>query len=334
MKRPTPARLLLSSLSLAALWPTAAHSFCGFYVARGDAQLFNQASQVVLVRDGDRTVMTMVNDFKGEPKEFAIVIPVPTVLKKGQIHVGDKTVVDHLDAFSAPRLVEYWEEDPCPPEGDIYGGLLGNEVGEMNGGFGFGRSGFGPGGGGVAIEAQFDVAEYQILILSASEAAGLEDWLRLNHYKIPDDAEPLLRPYIESGMKFFVAKVDPKKVQFVNGMVTLSPLRFHYDADDFTLRGIGRLRFRFGPPCRKSNADRFSECFVKVADVRPEATRSGFADEHDGRVRLRFLIGEATPARDAKAESLKIIGRDKCDACLQRAISELWTSGKHHQRRA
>jgi hypothetical protein len=32
---------------------------------------------------------------------------------------------------------------------NIYGGLLGNEVGEMNGGFGFGRSGFGPGGGGT-----------------------------------------------------------------------------------------------------------------------------------------------------------------------------------------
>jgi hypothetical protein len=34
---------------------------------------------------------------------------------------------------------------------DIYGGLLGNEVGEMNGGFGFGRSGFGPGGGGTGL---------------------------------------------------------------------------------------------------------------------------------------------------------------------------------------
>jgi hypothetical protein len=30
-------------------------------------------------------------------------------------------------------------------DSNIYGGLLGNEAGEMNGGFGFGRSGFGPG---------------------------------------------------------------------------------------------------------------------------------------------------------------------------------------------
>jgi MYXO-CTERM domain-containing protein len=36
-------------------------------------------------------------------------------------------------------------------------------------------------------------------------------------------------------MKFFVAKVDPKKVQFVDGRAELSPLRFHYDTQDFVL---------------------------------------------------------------------------------------------------
>jgi hypothetical protein len=87
----------------------------------------------------------------------------------------------------------------------------------------------------VKIEAKFDVAEYQILILSATEAAGLDEWLRLNNFKIPADAEALLRPYIETGSKFFVAKVDPKKVKMVDGRVALSPLRFHYDSEEFSL---------------------------------------------------------------------------------------------------
>lgn len=34
-------------------------------------------------------------------------------------------------------------------DANVFGGLLGDEVGEMQGGFGFGRSGFGPGGGGT-----------------------------------------------------------------------------------------------------------------------------------------------------------------------------------------
>src|SRR5207342_994760 len=93
--------------------PRLSHAFCGFYVASGDAKLYNRASQVALVRDGDRTVMTLANDFKGEPKEFAIVVPVPTVLEKGQIHVADRALVEHLDSFTAPRLVEYFDEDPC-----------------------------------------------------------------------------------------------------------------------------------------------------------------------------------------------------------------------------
>src|SRR5256885_1897837 len=107
---------LCSVLPLAAgalLVAATASAFCGFYVAKADTKLFNQASQVVLVRDGDRTVMTMANDFKGDLKEFAVVIPVPTFLERGQINVADKALIDHLDAYSAPRLVEYFDEDPC-----------------------------------------------------------------------------------------------------------------------------------------------------------------------------------------------------------------------------
>src|SRR5262245_8256315 len=104
--------VLLATLTLAATSGTAL-AFCGFYVAKADTKLFNQASQVVLVRDGDRTVLTMANDFKGAPQEFAIVIPVPTFIQREQIHVADKALLDHLDAYSSPRLVEYFDENPC-----------------------------------------------------------------------------------------------------------------------------------------------------------------------------------------------------------------------------
>jgi MYXO-CTERM domain-containing protein len=89
---------------------------------------------------------------------------------------------------------------------------------------------------GVKIEAQFKVGEYDIVILSASDSMGLDTWLRQNKYTIPDGAEPILRPYVQAGMKFFVAKVDAAKVQFDSkGMAKLSPLRFHYDTDTFSL---------------------------------------------------------------------------------------------------
>jgi hypothetical protein len=101
---------LLSAITLAATLlfiVTPAHAFCGFYVARADAKLFNKVSKVVVARNGRRSVVTMASDYDGAPSDFAMVIPVPTVIAKRQIKVTSNALVDKLDAFSAPRLVEY-----------------------------------------------------------------------------------------------------------------------------------------------------------------------------------------------------------------------------------
>src|SRR5712691_10456911 len=99
---------------LAALAGPAA-AFCGFYVAKADSKLFNKSSKVVLARDGNTTAITMASDYEGEPKEFAVVIPVPTFIERKQIGVVESKTIDHLDAYTAPRLVEYHDPDPCRP---------------------------------------------------------------------------------------------------------------------------------------------------------------------------------------------------------------------------
>src|SRR5256712_13880097 len=129
--------LFAATLASIAAWSTPTLvGFCGFYVAKADTKLFNRASQVVLVRDGDRTVMTMANDFEGEPKEFAVVIPVPTFLTREQIHVGEKALVDHLDAYSAPRLVEYFDANPCRVREFVYPMALARSAGAGQGALG------------------------------------------------------------------------------------------------------------------------------------------------------------------------------------------------------
>ncbi|MCI0441747.1 DUF2330 domain-containing protein, partial [bacterium] len=179
---------------------TSAYSFCGFFVAKADTKLFNQASKVILARDGNRTVLTMANDFQGEVADFAIVVPVPVVLKKEQVHIGDPKIIERLDAFSAPRLVEYFDPDPCGP---VYHELPTRPMAAQEGA----AKRKGDAALGVKIEAQFTVGEYDIVILSAKESTGLETWLNQNGYKIPQGAAELLQPYIRSNTKFFVAKV-------------------------------------------------------------------------------------------------------------------------------
>src|SRR5262245_38552744 len=107
--------LIVFALALNVVGAAEAKAFCGFYVAKADAKLFNKASQVVIVRDADKTVLTMANDYQGKVKDFAMVIPVPTKLERNQIHIGDMKMVDHVDAYTVPRLVEYFDMNPCAP---------------------------------------------------------------------------------------------------------------------------------------------------------------------------------------------------------------------------
>ncbi len=214
-----------------ALVPVHAQAFCGFYVAGGDQKMFNDATQVVLMRMGTRTVLAMQNNYKGPPEAFAMVVPVPVVLHEGDVKTLTKDVFAHVEQMGAPRLVEYWEQDPCGP-GEIY------ERSKMASGTAMPMVETKSEAAkdlGVTIEAKFTVGEYNVLILSAKDSTGLETWLRQEKFTIPPGAEPLLRPYVEGGMKFFVAKVDPAKVTFVDGRAALSPLRFHYDSEEFSL---------------------------------------------------------------------------------------------------
>ena len=230
------AKVLACAAALAGAWtamPDEAAAFCGFYVSGADGGMYNDATMVVLMRDGVRTVLAMKNTYKGPPQDFAMVVPVPVVLREGDVKTLPAEIFRRVDTLAAPRLVEYWEQDPCYVEPEIYY-LQGSDITEDSPVVR--RSKERPRDLGVTIEAQFAVGEYQIVILGANDSVGLDLWLRQNGYKIPEGAAAVLRPYVAAGMKFFVAKVDIDKAPFgSHGGRELSPLRFHYDSETFSL---------------------------------------------------------------------------------------------------
>jgi MYXO-CTERM domain-containing protein len=233
MTRPLRAFALAAPLALAALAAApSASAFCGFYVAGSDTKLYNNATMVVLMREGTRTVLSMANNYQGPPESFAMVVPVPIVLQEENVKTLPAGIFDKVDKLASPRLVEYWEQDPCAPDMPTPNMA---PMRRMAGPPGAAEKASSADDLGVTIEAQFTVGEYQIVILGAKDSLGLDTWLRQEKYSIPAGAEPLLRPYVAGGSKFFVAKVDAKKVKFENGMAQLSPLRFHYDTDTFAL---------------------------------------------------------------------------------------------------
>lgn len=208
-----------------------AWAFCGFYVAKADSKLYNQASQVAIAHSGNKTVLTMANDYQGDVKDFAIVVPVPVVLQKEQVKIAEPKIIERLDAFSAPRLVEYFDENPCAPSyaEDRMGGLPMPQAAPAARSSNRGAESL-----GVTVEAKFNVGEYDILLLSAKESNGLETWLRQNGYKLPKGANQLLKPYVRQKLKFFVAKVNLEEFD-QSGIEKLRPLQITYESPRFML---------------------------------------------------------------------------------------------------
>ncbi len=230
------------------LWNSQASAFCGFYVGKADTKLFNKASEVAIVRHDNKTVITMANDFKGDVKEFAIVVPVPTVPEKDQIHVGDAAVLKHLADYSAPRLVEYFDPNPCQmqyPESRAMDMMAKSAEAPVKRERDKAL--------GITVEAQYTVGEYDILILSAKESHGLETWLSENGYKIPPGASMVLQIYIKQNMRFFVAKVN-RIEQSKLGFTHLRPLQIAFESPNFM------LPIRLGTV----NADGAQELFIYV----------------------------------------------------------------------
>ena len=224
---PRTAMLLAASL-LAWLASTPASAFCGFYVGRATGDLFNQASKVVYARKGEQSVITMVSDYSGPLKDFALVVPVPVILEEDEVRLASSAAVTHLDDYTAPRLVEYTDPNPCdeikfrmavPLAAPMAGALPPMMEAAAD--------------HGVIIERAYSVGEYDILILSAEQADGLVAWLNQEGYQIPPRALPVVADYLAMGMKFFVAKVSLEAVK--TEAQELNPLQMRFESKDFML---------------------------------------------------------------------------------------------------
>jgi hypothetical protein len=223
---------LITILAAALLTGSQAAAFCGFYVARADGSLYNEASKVVFVRDGRQSTITMSSDYSGPASEFALIVPAPYVLAREDIQTVEPATVDHLDAYTAPRLVEYFDWDPCS-QGALAVEVVESPVVVVDGGAPAPR-GNGPMALGVRVLAEYAVGDYDIVMLSAEQSDGLVTWLRQEGYTIPDGAESALGGYIDMGMKFFVARVNLQR-HAANETSDLPPLQISFRSRDFML---------------------------------------------------------------------------------------------------
>lgn len=214
--------------------PATAHAFCGTYVGSGDGgALTASTSQVILARSGDRTTLTFTNDYQGDQRAFAMVMPVPEVLAEEDVRVVESSLFDALNAYSSPRLVayscwdlgygEYWDEGD--DWGRSWGCGLRDDVYDTD-------FDLDPGGGeggslDVTVEETFTVGAYEIVVLTSEESSDLLTWLQREGYGVSDEAEAVLAEYIEADQAFLAAKVSLDAAP--GEAVWLPPLQVSYE---------------------------------------------------------------------------------------------------------
>ncbi|MDC0720172.1 DUF2330 domain-containing protein [Nannocystis bainbridge] len=216
--------VLSGSLSLA---PDSAAAM-GLFVGRPGATLRGGAATVVVLRDGTRTVVTMQSEYAGPPEDFALVVPVPQALRRGDVRTLPADVLARVDAATRPRLTAVWEQNPCEQaEAQARGDWF-----PVRNASSLWFDTWPP----VPIEARPTASEYDFEMLGARDSARVVEWLREHGYALPAGAEAALRSYAQAGLRFLVARVDRGRARRdATGGVKLSPLQFSYESETLAL---------------------------------------------------------------------------------------------------
>jgi hypothetical protein len=214
---------------LSLLFSAPALAFPGFLASKTKTELKINSTQVVLMKKGKVTAVSVMSDYEGPLEPFAMVLVVPSDVTAERVTTLKREFVDRVDSLSAPRFHEYWEQDPCDPgpiEQEWERSMKANSASAFLGG-----GDMPPSSQKVAKELSLDVeakqkqGEYSFSLLAKD--VSVSAWLTSKGYQAPAGAEQAILPYVQAGMRLVVAQVDSNRVELVGGdRAQLSPIRF------------------------------------------------------------------------------------------------------------
>lgn len=179
-------------------------------------------AQVAIVREGLRTTFSVSINPYGDKQEFALVLPVSTVLAEDEITTLDADIFARLNAYSAPMRVT---DAGCPR--DSGGVALSGAEDDAD------SDSDSDTDADVEVEANYLVGEYEVTILSSEESGSLKSYLDAKGYFLPPGADERLAEYIDAGSYFLTAKVADAAAE-ANGL-PLSPLQISYVSEMFAI---------------------------------------------------------------------------------------------------
>jgi hypothetical protein len=130
--------------------------------------------------------------YSGQPSEFAWVLP---VTGDARVELASNAFFDALDLATTVTIT--------PPRCSPSGGGCGASA------FGPARSTGAEAGGGVTVLRQESVGPYDTVLLQATGADVLTEWLRANNYVVPGSIAPIIAHYTGMRANFIALKLRP-----------------------------------------------------------------------------------------------------------------------------
>ncbi len=232
--------LLVPMLLLSVASPVWA--FPGFLAGKSKDERSIHAAQIVLMRSGERTVLTVMPDYSGPMNEFAVVVAVPKDVTLDRVTTLRREFVDRVETITAPRFHEWWEMDPCEPgparqewERDL---RASSETAFLGGGSDGKPQRKVPKELLLTVEPDFKVqGEYAFTLLQDEPPSK---WLAARGYQLPKGLSEA-EASVDGDYSFLVATVDPMKIELIGGdRAVMSPIRY------WTEQPVHKLPVRLG----------------------------------------------------------------------------------------
>lgn len=148
--------------------------------------------------------------YQGDPTRFAWVIPVPV---EPELSVGSQVLFTNLLNGTVPTFTTTTSFEFCGGNGSSSSSGFGCGMSSSNDSAG--TSSYGPQGGppksnAPTIVGRAAVGNFEALTLAPVDTQGMLDWLTQNGYDTDaQDAEPILKDYIDRKFKFVALKLQP-----------------------------------------------------------------------------------------------------------------------------
>lgn len=209
------ALLFPAALGAFALQPATAEACGGFFCSRSPVEQSGEA--IVYAKEPDGTlVMSVRIQYEGDDDAFAWILPVPVA---PELSVGTDAIFDALGSRTTPifRIDDYRTEGTCREVPECYDTRTGEvcgydyddvyEDGPPSPGFADAAAGAPDAGAPVTVYSQGPVGPFETVVLGATSAADVLEWLGDNGYDLPTESEEPLQAYADAGHVFVALRL-------------------------------------------------------------------------------------------------------------------------------